>query len=264
MNPSNPSSGSAAEAAVLETGAVDAEALAEAVASARACIEQGDVEGGLAAFRAIAAQYPQVPEVANNLGAICAAMGRAEEAAEAFGRAAELTPTAANPWYNRGLMRFQCGQFLAALEDFQRAAARCPDDPEFHNNIGVTLFQLGRLEEARSAFDRALALRPDYVAAALNRVDVELAAGREIEAYESLRALTTRTDSAEAQDRLVEVSLHLAVQALENARQDCIDVLEHQGSNAAGAERLQRIRRALACLAASEHAAEPPTAAASA
>ena len=143
------------------------DALARDVARAKERIEAGDLEGGLSAFRDIAEGNPGIPEVFNNLGAICAAMGRHEEAEGAFGRAGELTPDAPNPWYNRGLMRFQSGNYLGALEDFERAGALDPDDAEFLNNQGVVHFQLQDWEKARACFGRAVELRSDYTAAEL-------------------------------------------------------------------------------------------------
>lgn len=195
--------------------------LADLVLKAKERIEAGDVEGGLEAFRRIAEANPDTPEVYNNLGAICAAMGRHDEAEEAFGRATDLTPHAPNPWYNRGLMRFQSGNYLGALEDFQKAGELDPEDAEFLNNQGVVHFQLQDWESARETFARATELRPDYVAAHLNLVDVDLAEGQVERAYDRVRELAATTDDADVQAKFLECSVTRAVEAIDRAQSDC-------------------------------------------
>lgn len=218
--------------------------LSESVARARACIEQGDLEEGLEAFRAIANANPEIPEVFNNLGAICAAMGRHDEAETAFGRAVELTPDAANPWYNRGLMRFETGNNLGALEDFRQAHTLDPTDPEFLNNLGVVHFQLREWDDARECFAKAVELRPDYVAALLNEIDVDLAEGHDTVAYEAARRLATEVESPAVHAKLLQCSEQLALAAIENAEEDCRDVEAHAGVNPALTDRRARLQRA--------------------
>lgn len=213
-----PQTDAAATAMQQQDGPTD---LADLVVEAKQRIEAGDVEGGLEAFRTIARQYPDTPEVYNNLGAICAAMGRQEDAEEAFGRAAELTPQAPNPWYNRGLMRFQGGNYLGALEDFQRAGTLDPQDPEFLNNQGVVHFQLQDWDAARDCFARAAELRPEYVAAQLNLVDVDLAQGLIDRAHDRCQELTQRFEDLEVQSKFVECSVARAVEAIGQAQSDC-------------------------------------------
>lgn len=197
------------------------EDLAALVVKAKERIEAGDVEGGLEAFRRISDEHPDTPEVFNNLGAICAAMGRQEEAEAAFGRAAELTPTAPNPWYNRGLMRFQTGNYLGALEDFQRAGELDPEDAEFLNNQGVVHFQLQDWDAARNAFARATELDEGYTAAHLNLVDVDLAQGQIERAYDRARQLADTTDDTDVQAKYLECSVTRAIGAIDQAQSDC-------------------------------------------
>jgi len=218
--------------------------LARLVATAKERIEAGDVDGGLQAFREIAENHPETPEVFNNLGAICAAMGRAEEAESAFGRAAELTPSAANPWYNRGLMRFQGGNYLGALEDFERAGALDPADPEFLNNQGVVHFQLQDFDRARDAFARAAELRPDYVAALLNLVDVDLAQGQTDRAYDRCHEVAAQTDDPDVQSKLIECSISRAVQAIDRAQADCEQAQQTHPGTPGTAEQAGRLLRA--------------------
>lgn len=200
--------------------------LAELIARAKQDIEAGNLEGGLTAFRRIAHENPDIPEVFNNLGAICAAMGEREEAERAFGRAAEITPEAANAWYNRGLMRFQSGNFLGARDDFAEAARLATDDAEVHNNLGVACFQLRDFPAAALAFERALELSPDYTAAELNLVDLEVATGSVDAAIARSRSLAQRTGEPEAQLKLIECAVHAATGQLEEAAQLCEDALE--------------------------------------
>lgn len=239
--------GSAA-ATALASSTPEMGRLAEQIGVAKARIEAGDLEGGLVAFRRIAEDQPTIPEVFNNLGAICAAMGRHSEAEAAFTRATLLTPDAANPWYNRGLMRFQSGQYSGALADFERAAALDPHDPEFLNNQGVVLFQLREFATARVAFEGALRLRPSYLAALLNLVDIELAEGNVETAHTVARALAEEHDEPEVLEKFLECSLTAALLRLEMAHEDCEWVHTRPAAaelSGVQATRVQRAKQAL-------------------
>jgi Flp pilus assembly protein TadD len=220
------------------------DALKSAVARAKDRIEAGDLEGGLSAFRDIAESNPAIPEVFNNLGAICAAMGRHEEAEQAFGRAGELTPDAPNPWYNRGLMRFQSGNYLGALEDFERAGTLDPDDAEFLNNQGVVHFQLQDWEKARSCFGRAVELRPDYTAAHLNLVDVDLAENHVEQAYQRCQALASEHADTEIQTKWVECGVARVVDAIDRVQTDCESLQANGGAPREVLDQAGRLLRA--------------------
>lgn len=242
------------EATALATQTDEMGRLAQNIAVAKARIEAGDLEGGLVAFRRIAEEQSTIPEVFNNLGAICAEMGRHDEAEAAFTRATMLTPDTANPWYNRGLMRFQSGQYPGALADFERASALDPTDPEFLNNQGVVLFQMREFGAARMAFDRALQLRPDYLAALMNLVDIELAEGNVEQAHAAVRSLADSYEQPEVVEKLLECSMIAALHRLEQAHEDC----EWAQSRAAGAtlgnEHSHRILRAKQALLGEDRA----------
>lgn len=237
-------------------GATDRE-LVEAIARAKTSIEEGDLEGGLQAFREIAHANPEIPEVFNNLGAICAAMGRREEAEEAFSHALELTPDNANPWYNRGLMRFQGGNNVGALDDFRRAHELDPADPEVQNNLGVVHFQLRRWDEARAAFEASLELRPDYAAARLNLIDVLLAEGRFDDAHTACRQLVSELDHPEAHAKLLECAVAAATAWLDQAVEDAARAGETVRSRPELAETLGRSVRAAQVLRGQEPSETP-------
>lgn len=203
------------------------EGLTELIAEAKAKIEAGDLEGGVEAFHRIAEGHPDIPEVFNNLGAICAAMGRREEAETAFGRAVELSPQNPNPLYNRGLMRFQGGNYLGARDDFRAAWELAPQDPELANNLGVCNYLIKEWEPAREAFRQALQLRPDYVAAHLNLIDVDLAEGLDQEALERAESVAEEHPGAESAVKLVECRVQVAARALDRAAEAAEDSLRH-------------------------------------
>jgi tetratricopeptide (TPR) repeat protein len=219
-------------------------ALVEAITRAKLSIENGDLEAGLEAFREIAGANPQIPEVFNNLGAICAAMGLREEAETAFGRAAELTPDAANPWYNRGLMRFEGGNNVGALEDFQRAAELDPQDPEIQNNIGVLHFQLRQFNEARASFEQAIQSRPHYIAAELNMADVELALKDVDAATSRCQRLLSVDEDPEISAKLIECCISAAAEHLDQAAEATRRTSALAGESLDLADQLGRIVRA--------------------
>ncbi len=238
----HPTSAEATEMQLTED--VGSTALVDAISRAKESIERGDLEAGLQAFREIADSNPQIPEVFNNLGAICAAMGLREEAEAAFGRAAELTPDTANPWYNRGLMRFEGGNNVGALEDFQRAAELDPQDPEIRNNIGVLHFQLREWEQARQSFEAALRMRPGYIAAELNLADVELAQKQIDAATERCRRVLEQEANAEVSAKLIECAIAAALVDLDAAAEATRHTMSLAGESMDLAEELGRIVRA--------------------
>ncbi len=199
--------------------------LASLIQAAKAHIEAGELEAGLHAFREIAQNHPEIPEVFNNLGAICAAMEYRDQAEEAFSEAARLTPSNPNPLYNRGLMRFQGGNYLGAVEDFERATDLAPQDPEIHNNLGVGEFQLQHWGEARAALEKAVELRPDYVAAHLNLVDVDMAQGDLEGAIQRCQQAIDQEATPEALTKMVECQVRLAADTLDAAADACESAL---------------------------------------
>jgi Flp pilus assembly protein TadD len=197
------------------------------IAEAKAKIEAGDLEGGVDAFQRIAVANPEIPEVFNNLGAICAAMGRTEQAETAFDRAVQLSPDNANPLYNRGLMRFQSGNYLGARDDFQAALDRSPQDPELCNNVGVCNYLLKDWPAARHAFERATELRPDYLAAHLNLIDVDLAESLNDQALARAKSVADEHPGPEASVKLVECRIQVAARALDLAAEAAENSLRH-------------------------------------
>lgn len=237
------------------TPVANADDLATWIARAKGCIERGELEAGVAAFRQIAERFPEIPEVFNNLGAVCASMGRFDEAQQAFSRALELAPGSVNARYNRGLMRFKGGDFLAALDDFEQAHALAPADPELSNNLGVTCFQLERWDQARAAFEAALAQAPEYLSALLNLVDVDQAQGQPAAALRRCQELTQRFDDPDVWAKLVECHVQLAQDGLDEAARSCEAALARQGALAAVRTRFGQVVRARQMLLASPDAA---------
>jgi Flp pilus assembly protein TadD len=234
-----------AEATKMEpTENPSASTLVEAIERAKQSIEAGDLEAGLQAFRDIASANPEIPEVFNNLGAICAAMGLRDEAEAAFGRAAELMPDTANPWYNRGLMRFEGGNNVGALEDFLRASELDPSDAEIHNNIGVIHFQLREFDAARRAFEQALSLRPHYPAASLNLADVDLAEGRHDMAIDRCHQALQNEEDPEITSKLIECCISASVSQIDQAAEATRQTIALAGESPALAEQLGRLVRA--------------------
>jgi len=234
--------------------------LTELIAEAKAKIEAGDLEGGVEAFHRIAEAHPDIPEVFNNLGAICAAMGRREEAETAFDRAVSLSPDNPNPLYNRGLMRFQGGNYLGARDDFQAAWDLAPQDPELANNLGVCNYLIKEWAPARTAFESALRERPGYVAALLNLIDVDLAEGLDHEALRRAEAVAEVHPGAETAVKLVECRIQVAARALDLAAEAAEDSLRHLEDQELMRSQLGQIATAKQTLIANPAEPAPPAA----
>ncbi len=209
------------------------EQLVELVQKAKQHIEEGDAEAGLAAFHEIAQSFPTIPEVFNNLGAICTAMDRFTDAQAAFERAVALSPDNSSAYYNLGMVLFRQGDYVSASDNFLKSSELSPEDPEILNNLGVSYFQLERWSQAREVFDRALSILPDYVSPQMNLVDVDLAEGRLDDAYERCRPLAEESKDYDAWIKLMECASQRAERSLDDTAEICESALGIFGDDVA-------------------------------
>lgn len=112
---------------------------------------QGDLEGALAALRAIPEQDDA--DVAYNLGTLLAQAGRFDEAIPALERATRARGDFSRSWFNLGLAYSKVGRSADALPALARAAELEPDNPEIRFALGATALALGRgdIAEAQAA-----------------------------------------------------------------------------------------------------------------
>jgi len=160
-------------------------------------LEEGDLEGAIAAFREAVVRDPE------------------EELAQ----------------YNLGVSLVESGAPGAALEHLQRAVELDPDFRDAQFNLGKLLLDLGRFEEAASHFHRALEIDPRDREARFEWVFVKSQMGRSAEAVEELEVEL----AADPENASIGLALGVALAGagrLTEARQRLEQVGESSGDTA--------------------------------
>lgn len=143
-----------------------------------ACLEQsGQAAEALRVLEILQAEFPDDPEVANNLGYLLAEQGQDLLRAEQLVRQA-LRSDPQNGAYldSLGWVFFQRSDFEAALHWLVEAVNQRPDDPAVLEHLGRTLHRLGEPKKALDILHRALSLGGD--AARLRALIAEVEGGR--------------------------------------------------------------------------------------
>ena len=142
--------------------------------------------------------------------------GRVDEAAAAYEALLARWPDLPDSWYNLGVLQRRARRFDAALASYGQALARGVDRPEeVHLNRGVIYADHLRQDDAAEReLVAALALNPAYVPALFNLANLNEDLGRRdgaLAAYERLLALDPH--NAEALARLCWFAIMYAVNA---------------------------------------------------
>lgn len=127
--------------------------------------QRHEYDQAIALMRESLRQFPQQPEVANNLGNALAAAGRPKEAVDSYGQAIRLYPRYAVAFRNLGLCYLQLGIAHDARVCFQRAVDIDGDDAVAWMGLGNAQRHLGDLDQAIACFEKAVALKADYAEA---------------------------------------------------------------------------------------------------
>jgi tetratricopeptide (TPR) repeat protein len=118
--------------------------------------EMGRTEEAQAVLRTLQAEYPDDPEVANNLGYLLAELGQDLQLAEQLVRQAMRSdPENAAYLDSLGWVFYQRGEYAEAFEWLVAAVNQRPDDPLILEHLGLTLKNLGRFAEATDMLRRA-------------------------------------------------------------------------------------------------------------
>ncbi|HEX6850627.1 MAG TPA: tetratricopeptide repeat protein [Candidatus Polarisedimenticolaceae bacterium] len=126
----------------------DPDSLAGRVRAATVRAAQGDLDGAIAALRAIPEQDDA--DVAYNLGTLLAQAGRIDEAIPPLERATKARGDFSRSWFNLGLAYSKAGRAQDALPALARAAELEPDNPEIRFALGATALTLGRADIAQA------------------------------------------------------------------------------------------------------------------
>ncbi len=127
----------------------------DAIKSAMAAHQRGDLAAAEAIYRQILSSVPDQPHALHYLG----------------------------------VLAHQRGDHAQAMELMQRSAALLPGVPEHHNNLGLVYQALGRLEDAQRSFQTAISLRNPFPVAQANLAHVLMRLGRIEQAVALYRAV---------------------------------------------------------------------------
>jgi hypothetical protein len=116
-------------------------------------------------WRAVLAEFPDLPMANRLLAAVLVAQGRAAEALEFARRDVALNPHQSFAHYYLGHALLQAGQPGEAVGEFEQALQLNPAYVEAHYNLALALEKLGRTPEAIAQDEQALKLLPDFAPA---------------------------------------------------------------------------------------------------
>ena len=152
---------------------------------------QGDLRGAEAAFRKVTELDSTYPDGPVNTARALLQQGDVDAAIPLLERALELSPQLARAHFFLGTARRALGDYETALEHFEIARTQYPRDRVVLGQIGRLLFLLRRYEEAIDVFEATLTIDPEDLQAHYNLMLSYQGAGNREEASRE-RALYER------------------------------------------------------------------------
>lgn len=153
-------------------------ALAAELDKGNAALADGKLDEAIAAYEAVVAKAPDLPEVHHNLGLAYRKKGEAERAEAEFRRAAELDPDFAEPHGALAVMLANAGKRDEAIVEAEQAVELDPDSVEYLYNLGVLYKDSGRSADAEQAFLELEEIDPDNAEIQFHLGTTLLALGR--------------------------------------------------------------------------------------
>jgi len=172
--------------------------------------KQGKLQEALNYALTLSKQFPNVPLIANLLGAVYTGLGRKKEAVAALKKALTIDPGSATTHYNLGIAFKRLDKHNKAITSFEDAIRLKPDHVDAHNNLGAALKHIGQYEKAIHSFEKALLLKPSYAEAHYHLGTIFIHLGRYDDALTSLQqAIQIKPDFTKAYRNLGIVFMHL-------------------------------------------------------
>ncbi|OUS10617.1 hypothetical protein A9Q90_00625 [Gammaproteobacteria bacterium 54_18_T64] len=122
------------------------------------------------------------PVYHNNRGNILTATGHLEDAARSYGKASQLNPGDSEAFFNLAQTLQQLDRPAEAESHYRQVINLLPNHVRAHNNLGAALNQLGRVTEAIQCYRAALAIAADYTDAHYNLANALADIGHDAEA----------------------------------------------------------------------------------
>jgi Flp pilus assembly protein TadD len=161
-------------------------ALAAELDRGNAALAEGRLDEALAAYEAVVARAPDLPEVHHNLGLAYRKKGEAERAEEEFRRAAELDPDFGEPHGALAVMLANAGKRDEAIVEAELAVELAPDNVEYLYNLAVLYKDSGQSADAEEAFLELEEIDPENPEIQFHLATTLLALGRMDEALARL------------------------------------------------------------------------------
>ena len=145
---------------------------------ARALLERGEIERGVAECAEAVRIAPDMGAAQSNLVRGLIALGRLDEAKARAAEGLAARPTDSRAHVNAGLIAMSEGNLEGAIGAFGEALRLDPNDVDAHLNLGAVLMRQGSASEAIVHFEQAVRLRPGDARAARTLERARAAAAR--------------------------------------------------------------------------------------
>ena len=175
------------KAAAEQPGSAEAELRAKFSAAVE-MTRSGRYDEAEAAFKVLLEEFPDIPEVHQNLGVVYSQRKDWAAAEASYLKALELRPGDAGITTALAAVYQESGQSEKAMQTMNEAAGSNPDDARAQFNKGIFLLNAGQAPEAIAAFEGALALDPKMAEAHYHAATLLVGQGKVPEAIEHLEA----------------------------------------------------------------------------
>ena len=128
------------------------------------------------------AQYPDDPELLNELGNICGTNGKQKEAETYYLKALALDPKHVAARKNLGVIYYQSGRYEDAIKAYEIVTSLSPYEAKMWNNLGILYEHVTRIDDARHAWHEAMKVDPAFEPAKKNLQGLEAALSLKAEA----------------------------------------------------------------------------------
>lgn len=142
------------------------------LASAKAQLSSGEIEGAFKAMREALSMKPGMGEVARNMGQLASELGRIEDAAFAYKAMIACGHDLPVAYDNLGVLMAQGGDVEGACDCWHRAIEFDPKKASAFCNLGRAAIESGDLGKAMDYLKKSLAANPDFFMTHLNMAEL--------------------------------------------------------------------------------------------
>ena len=146
----------------------NAEKISDAVSSAIALYQQGNVRGAKREFLSILKKNAYNVDVLYHLGVITKDQKKYDEAIDYYERVISIDPAYVNAWFGLGGISIDKARYDDAHEKFTKVVSLSPDYAGAWYNLGIIAAAQGKPDEAFKYYEKTLTIDPAYTSACYN------------------------------------------------------------------------------------------------